>query len=163
MHSVILTELGIAVFEDKKCLEVFPFSNPSEDFVFVKKGESRLSDLVKFLSRIKIEVMVSDQSLLSILKKKSIDSQLMDAKEISYVQSSKPKILVEAGFAKDEGDAMTKLRDFAINLSSSKVSEISESPDLHIIQAINTLDETDKIINGMSSRIREWYGRSKRF
>ena len=158
MHSVILTELGIAVFEDKKCLEVFPFSNPSEDFVFVKKGESRLSDLVKFLSRIKIEVMVSDQSLLSILKKKSIDSQLMDAKEISYVQSSKPKILVEAGFAKDEGDAMTKLRDFAINLSSSKVSEISESPDLHIIQSINTLDETDKIINGMSSRIREWYG-----
>ena len=158
MHSVILTELGIAVFEDKKCLEVFPFSNPSEDFVFVKKGESRLSDLVKFLSRIKIEVMVSDQSLLSILKKKSIDSQLMDAKEISYVQSFKPKILVEAGFAKDEGDAMTKLRDFAINLSSSKVSEISESPDLHIIQAINTLDETDKIINGMSSRIREWYG-----
>ncbi len=158
MHSVILTELGIAVFEDKKCLKVFPFSNPSEDFVFVKKGESRLSDLVKFLSRIKIEVTVSDQSLLSILKKKSIDSQLMDAKEISYVQSFKPKILVEAGFAKDEGDAMTKLRDFAINLSSSKVSEISESPDLHIIQAINTLDETDKIINGMSSRIREWYG-----
>jgi len=124
VHSVILTELGIAVFEDKKCLEVFPFSNPSEDFVFVKKGESRLSDLVKYLSRIKIEVTVSDQSLLSILKKKSIDSQLMDAKEISYVQSFKPKILVEAGFAKDESDAMTKLRDFAINLSSSKVSEI---------------------------------------
>ena len=59
---------------------------------------------------------------------------------------------------KDENDAMSKLRDFAINLSSSKVSEVSSSPDLHIIQAINTLDETDKIINGISSRLREWYG-----
>jgi nucleolar protein 56 len=43
-------------------------------------------------------------------------------------------------------------------LSSSRVTEISESPDLHIIQAINTLDETDKIINLLSSRVREWYG-----
>jgi len=50
------------------------------------------------------------------------------------------------------------LREFAIQLSSSKVSEVSESPDLHIIQAINTLDETDKIMNGVSSRLREWYG-----
>jgi nucleolar protein 56 len=29
---------------------------------------------------------------------------------------------------------------------------------LHIIQTINTLDEIDKIINGLSSRLREWYG-----
>jgi len=53
---------------------------------------------------------------------------------------------------------MSKLREFAIALSSSKVSEVSESPDLHITQAINALDETDKIINGISSRLREWYG-----
>ena len=49
MDSVILTELGIAVFEDEKCMKAFPFSNPAEDYVFVKKGESRISDLVKFL------------------------------------------------------------------------------------------------------------------
>ena len=29
---------------------------------------------------------------------------------------------------------------------------------MHIIQAINTLDETDKMINLLSSRLREWYG-----
>jgi len=53
---------------------------------------------------------------------------------------------------------MEKLREFAIQLSSSKVTEVSQSPDLHLIQAINTLDETDKIINSISSRLREWYG-----
>jgi nucleolar protein 56 len=45
-----------------------------------------------------------------------------------------------------------------MQLSSSKVTEVSESPDLHIIEAINTLDETDKIANLLSSRLREWYG-----
>ncbi len=133
MHSVILTELGIAVFDEQKCLKTFPFENPAEDFV-------------------------NDRAVLDILKKKSIEAQLMNDQQTDKIQSSKTKILVDSGFAEDENDAMEKLREFAIQLSSSKVSEVSESTDLHIIQAINTLDETDKIINNISSRLREWYG-----
>ncbi len=158
MYSVILTELGIAVLEDEKCLKTFPFSEPVEDYVFVKKGESRLSDLSKFLSNTEKSIEVNDHSLLGIIKKKSINAQLMSEEDNSKIQSAKPKFLQTVGFAADENDAMSKLRDFAIDLSSSKVSEVSESPDLHITQAINTLDETDKIINALSSRLREWYG-----
>ena len=158
MYSVILTELGIGVFENQKCLKSFPFSEPVEDYVFVKKGESRLSDLAKFLATEDTGIEVNDQSLLEILKKKSINAQMMNEEDINKIQASKPKILHEAGFSKDENESMEKLREFAIDLSSSKVSEVSESPDLHIIQAINTLDDTDKIINGISSRLREWYG-----
>jgi len=157
MHSVILTELGIAVFDEQKCLKAFPFENPAEDFVFVKKGKSRLSELGKFLTNFET-ISVNDRAMLDILKKKEIEAQLMDSQETDKIQSSKTKILVDSGFAEDENDAMEKLREFAIQLSSSKVSEVSESPDLHIIQAINTLDETDKIINSISSRLREWYG-----
>jgi nucleolar protein 56 len=158
MYSVVLTELGIAVLEDEKCLKTFPFSEPVEDYVFVKKGESRLSDLSKFLSNTDKSIEVNDHALLAILKKKSINAQLMSEEDNSKIQSAKPKFLETVGFATDESDAMSKLRDFAIDLSSSKVSEVSESPDLHITQAINTLDETDKIINALSSRLREWYG-----
>ena len=157
MNSVILTELGIAVFDEEKCLKSFTFEKPAEDYVFVKKGKSRLSELGKFLSN-SITVIVNDQGLLDILKKKSIDAQLMNNEKIEVIQSSKPKILIDSGFAIDENDVMKKLRDFALELSSSKISEVSSSPDLHITQAINTLDETDKIINGVSSRLREWYG-----
>jgi len=157
MNSVILTELGIAVFDEEKCLKSLAFEKPAEDYVFVKKGQSRLSELGKFLSDSRT-VIVNDQGLLDILKKKSIDAQLMNNEKIEIIQSSKPKILIDSGFATDENDVMKKLRDFALELSSSKISEVSESPDLHITQAINTLDETDKIINGISSRLREWYG-----
>jgi nucleolar protein 56 len=158
MYSVILTELGIAVFENERCLKTFPFLEPVEDYVFVKKGESRLSDLAKFLSNIEKGIEVNDHALFAILRKKSVNVQMMSEEDGAKIQSSKPKILQAAGFAEDEDDAMAKLREFAIALSSSKVSEVSQSPDLHVIQAINSLDETDKIINAMSSRLREWYG-----
>ena len=158
MLSVILTELGIGVFDNDKCVKSFPFSEPAEDYVFVKKGKSRLSDLSKFLINEQKDVVVNDLALNDLLKKKDIDSQIMSNAKMEDIQLTKPTILVDAKFAQDESDAMQKLREFAISLSSSKVTEVSESPDLHIIQAINTLDDTDKIINAISSRLREWYG-----
>ena len=158
MLSVILTELGIAVFEEQKCIKTFPFSEPAEDYVFVKKAKSRLSDLTRFLHEKDIDVLVNDVGLQDLLKKKSIESQLMNEVKLEDIQLTKPQILVDAGLAENHDDAIQKLREFAISLSSSKVTEVSSSPDLHIIQSINTLDDTDKIINGMSSRLREWYG-----
>jgi nucleolar protein 56 len=82
----------------------------------------------------------------------------MEEKQMDEIQANKPQILVDAGFAKNVGDAISKLRDFALSLSASRVTEVSQSPDLHIIQAINALDEMDVMINGLSSRLREWYG-----
>ena len=157
MYSTILTELGIAVFDDEKCLKSFPFKNPAEEYVLVKKGESKLSEIGKFLTNDQVTI-VNDHGLLDILKKKSIDAQLMDSNQMDSIQSTKTNLLINSGLANDENDAMEKLREFAIQLSSSKVTEVSQSPDLHLIQAINTLDETDKIINSLSSRLREWYG-----
>ncbi len=157
MHFVILTELGIAVFDENKCVKSIPFSDPAREYIEIKEEKANVSGLQEFLSTPHSGIFVNDSSLLKILKR-SIDAELMDEAKIEHIQASKLRVLVDSGFAKDESDARTKLRDFAIQLSSSKVTETSESPDLHIIQTINTLDEIDKIINGLSSRLREWYG-----
>ena len=158
MYSVILTELGISVFKDKKLEKAFPFSNTVKEYLAIKNKESKLNELINYLTSIQRGVTVSDESLLYILKKNSIDSQLMEESELESTQASKPQIIVDSGFASNPQDALGKLRDFALGLSSSKVTEVSESPDLHIIQAINSLDEIDKIANALSSRLREWYG-----
>ena len=158
MYSVILTELGISVFKDKEFERSFSFSNPVKDYLLVKNKEAKLNELINFLTTLHRGVTVSDESLLMILKKNSIDSQIMESNEIEEIQSTKPKIIVDSGFASNPQDALGKLRDFALGLSSSRVTEVSESPDLHIIQAINSLDEIDKIANALSSRLREWYG-----
>ena len=158
MYSIILTELGIGVFEEQKCVKSFPFSDPVTDYISIKDGKARVSELADYLSEVSTGVETNNNSLYGTLKRNGIDISLMSNEDMEKIQTSKPKYLIEAGFAKDPSDALTKLRDFAIQLSSSKVSEVSESPDLHIIQSINSLDEIDRIINGISSRLREWYG-----
>jgi nucleolar protein 56 len=158
MHFVILTELGIAVFDENTCVKSIPFLNHAKEYVEIKNEKSDITQLQEALSKIISGIFVNDSSLLKILKKNSIDTELMEESKIDHIQSSKLRVLVDSGFAKDESDARAKLRDFAIQLSSSRVTETSESPDLQIIQAINTLDEIDKIINALSSRLREWYG-----
>ena len=158
MHSVILTELGVAVFDDNKCVKSVPFTNPAREYIELKKEKADIGYLDEFLSKVGTSVFVNDSSLMKLLKKRSIEAELMEEKKIETIQSSKLRVLIDSGFATNENDARAKLREFAMQLSSSKVTETSESPDLHIIQAINTLDETDKIINLLSSRLREWYG-----
>jgi len=158
MYSVILTELGISVFNDKKLEKAFPFSNNVKEYLSVKNKEAKLNELINYLSSIQRVVTVSDESLLVILKKYSIDVQIMEASELEIIQTTKPQIIVDSGFASNLQDTLGKLREFALGLSSSIVTEVSESPDLHIIQAINSLDEIDKIANALSSRLREWYG-----
>ncbi len=158
MYSVILTEFGISVFNEEKLEKAFPFSDPVKDYLSVKNKEIRLNDLVNFLSPLQRGVATNDSSMVYLLKKNSIDVELMEEEELDQIQSTKPQIIVESGYAKDIPEVLGKLREFAIGLSSSKVTKVSESPDLHIIQAIGSLDEIDKIANAISSRLREWYG-----
>lgn len=158
MYSIILTEFGISVFNDEKLEKAFPFSDPVKNYLSIKNKESKLYDLVDYLRPLQRGVIMNDPSLVNVLKKNSIDAQLMDEDELDNIQSSKPQIIVDSGFAENIPDVLNKLREFAIGLSSSKVTKVSESPDLHIIQAINSLDEIDKIANALSSRLREWYG-----
>ena len=158
MYSVILTEFGISVFKEDKIEKTFPFADPVMDYLSVKNKETKLNELVDFLSLLQRGVTTNDSSLVYLLKKNSIDIQLMEEEELEKIQSSKPQIIVDSGFAENIPETLSKLREFAIGLSSSKVTKISESPDLHIIQAIGSLDEIDKIANALSSRLREWYG-----
>jgi nucleolar protein 56 len=158
MYSVILTEFGISVFNEEKLEKAFPFSDPVKDYLSVKNKETKLYDLVNYLSSLQRGVSTNDSSLVNVLKKNSIDAQIMEEEELDKIQTSKPQIIVDSGFAENIPEVLNKLREFALGLSSSKVTKISESPDLHIIQAINSLDEIDKIANALSSRLREWYG-----
>ena len=145
MYSVILTELGISVLNDGQIDKAFPFSNAVKEYLAVKNKESKLNELINYLAKIQRSVSVSDESLLAILKKFSIDCYIMDAEELEKIQITKPQIIVDSGFASNLQDTLGKLREFALGFSSSKVTEVSQSPDLHIIQAINSLDEIDKI------------------
>src|SRR6185312_6434864 len=103
-------------------------------------------------------VSASDASVAAVLRQAGLDSQVMPEEHQQLIQSEKPDYIAKAGFAANTQEAMQALREFAIELSSSRVKEASERLDLHIVQSINALDELDKIINTISTRMREWYG-----
>ena len=119
MHTVVLTELGIAVYQDDAKLYSIPFENPAEEYVAIKQQKSIPADLATRLIKEQSGVLVTDESLMSMLKNESIDAQMAGEEYLKKIQMEKPKILVESGFASDENDALEKLRDFAMSLSSS--------------------------------------------
>jgi nucleolar protein 56 len=158
--SVVLLELGMAAFDLGGSLVVSKkFDNAIRSYRLLKSGVN-LDEIRSFIEKLRSfePVSTNDASIVAVLRQAGLNSQLMPEDQQQYIQNSKPTLMVKAGFANNEQDAMQTLREFAINLSSSRVKEASEKLDLHIIQSINALDELDKIINTVGARMREWYG-----
>jgi nucleolar protein 56 len=158
--SVVLLELGVAAFDSAGAVAASKkFEGALRSYRLLKSG-STSDEIRQFVEKLRSydTISVNDASLATVLRQAGLDTQLMSEEKQQEIQGAKPDYIVKAGFAASATDAMQALRDFAIELSSSRVKEASEKLDLHIVQSINGLDELDKIINTTSTRMREWYG-----
>jgi nucleolar protein 56 len=157
---VVLSELGIIALDvTGKVLASSKFIDPIQSYRLIKNGgsppESR--EMINKITSYPT-IRANDQSLNFFLQQNGISSSLMNDEELRMVSLEKDAILQKAGFVSNKDQAQRELRRFAIDLSSSRIKESSEQLDLHIIQAVNALDELDKIINTIGTRMREWYG-----
>ena len=91
MHSVILTEFGVSVFNEDKLEKAFPFSDPVKDYLAIKNKQAEFDELVDYLVPLQRGVVTNDSSLVTMLKKNSIDIQLMEEKELEEIQSWQQK------------------------------------------------------------------------
>jgi nucleolar protein 56 len=157
---VVLMELGLAVFDDNNNLiNSVRFSNPVDSFRLVKSG-GKLVEMMQLIDKLNSydDILVNEPTLAFHFRQAGLNSHTMSQEKQDEIQNTKPLLIVSSKFADNETQAMQLLRNFAIELSSSKVKETSERLDLHITQSINALDELDKIINTIGARMREWYG-----
>ncbi len=60
--------------------------------------------------------------------------------------------------ARDAGTDFEALRQKSIAAAEAAIREASSRPDLHLVQAIQALDDTDKYLNITATRASEWYG-----
>jgi nucleolar protein 56 len=158
--SVILLELGLCVLDDQgKNIFSKKFSNPVDAYGLLRQQipPHEIKDIEDELKKFE-KVVVNDNNLHSILKNAGLDVDIMPVEQQQEIKKNTALFAVRYGLSSDEGTAVQELRDFAISLSSSRVKEASEKLDLHVIQAINALDELDKTINVLAARMREWYG-----
>src|ERR671911_304181 len=158
--SVILIELGICVLnEEGKSVFSKRFSKPVEAYSLIRANElpDEINGIENHLRGFE-RVVVNDDHLRSILIGLGLTADLMSAEQQQEIRKDVASLSVKCGLFADEGTAIQELRDFAISISSSRVKEASGRLDLHVTQAINALDELDKIINILAARMREWYG-----
>jgi nucleolar protein 56 len=158
--SVLLLEMGLAVFDESNNLIISKkFDNPIHSYRLVKGGgrPAELDQLREILHSFDF-ISVNDPSIMFLLKQSGFNSHVMPEDQQRKIQDEKPVLMVKSRLANNEIEAMQKLRNFAIEFSSTRVKEASEKLDLHVIQAISALDELDKLINLVSTRMREWYG-----
>jgi nucleolar protein 56 len=156
--NVVLFELGICILEDTNLIYVKKFENPELEYSSILQGENNgIGDLIPKL-RDYDQIRVNNKSLVEILQSENIDVKLMSDSRQNEINQNKLDLIVKFGLAENKEELSAILQKFAINLSSMKVKKTSEKLDLHLVQAVNTLDELDEIINTISTRIREWYG-----
>ncbi|MFQ5940184.1 MAG: NOP5/NOP56 family protein [Nitrososphaerales archaeon] len=161
--TILLLEAGIVALDDQdNVIRSYSFdTHMAKTYRAIKSGTQvdQLQDVLEFLRLEGFDAVVSnDEGLANILSKNDISVTLMERDKQTELQEQKLNLMVKVNFAKNEFEALGLLRKFAVDLSSLKVGEISAKRDYHIIQSINAMDEVDKIINLMGSRLREWYG-----
>jgi nucleolar protein 56 len=156
--NVILFEIGICALEDTNLIFKKKFDNPEIEYTSIIKGEKNyIPELIPRLRNYD-HVRVNNRNLIEIFQRENIDVKLMSDSRQSEINQNKLDLILKFGLSDDRDELAAILQKFAINLSSMKVKETAEKLDQHLVQAVNTLDELDEIINTISTRIREWYG-----
>jgi nucleolar protein 56 len=75
-----------------------------------------------------------------------------------FLRSKTDKFAVETGFAENTDEYNLWMHNIAIEITKMRVKGTVEKRDLVVIHAVQTLDELDKTINLLMTRVREWYG-----
>jgi nucleolar protein 56 len=89
----------------------------------------------------------------------AIDVEIATTTEAGdIVRRNTEKIALEAGFVKDSEEFNQWMRNVSMEIAKLKVRGSIERRDLIVAQAIQALDDLERTINLLMSRIREWYG-----
>ena len=102
-------------------------------------------------------IMVKEDQLSNKLSSEFKVEKLTD-NEFERINKNKIDLMIKAGFAPTEDEAINIVRNFALEVANAKLRDEASRPDLQVIQAIQALDETEKIANILESRVKEWYG-----
>ncbi|MDN5845597.1 MAG: hypothetical protein L0H53_04905, partial [Candidatus Nitrosocosmicus sp.] len=166
VYKFLILELGIAIVDKKNQTQSFKkFHDPVKSHLKIKNRDfEEISESLEFF-KVKPELLQTNYpELIDYLKNNMFNAEIISDFDEKQFQIDKIRFYAPMygfnphGPPGPEGSMLDDLRDFALKWSSIRVQEASEQLDLHISQSINALDEIDKILNTVGTRMREWYG-----
>ncbi len=103
-------------------------------------------------------VKVTSREAADSLTDSGLQALLLEEEEVQALEEEKVKLMVLSGLVSDEQAAIAMIRQRAIEQAEKVIREESSRPDLHLVQAIQGLDDLDKFLNNTMTRVSEWYG-----
>ena len=74
-----------------------------------------------------------------------------------FFRSNMEDLLLKVGFLKSGEDLTPILNELTIDITKDRLREASQSEDMFLIQAINSIEELEETTGKMVERLREWY------
>jgi nucleolar protein 56 len=166
--SIVTCPFGIIAFDEEgKLVEKTFFSKKPQSaakaIVKIENGKmiDEVSELIDKLKKSGYDFFVFENGGLADEIEEKFDVKVKVSKPSDAgekVRSSIERFAIETGFVKDAEEFALWTRNVAMETAKLKVKEAGEKRDLIIAQAIQTLDDMDKVLNLFMSHVREWYG-----
>ncbi|MEL9990996.1 MAG: C/D box methylation guide ribonucleoprotein complex aNOP56 subunit [Thermoproteus sp.] len=121
---------------------------------------SPIPELIELASRLKDKIVLEDpelaRRLAASLQGVEIANEAPDPIVVEFRRRFWDFYLPKLGVSKEEYEAV--LLEVSDLITRRKLRQAVEKRDLFIAQSISTVDDIDKTLNLIASRIREWYG-----
>jgi len=101
---------------------------------------------------------VVNREAVDALQGTGVRGIVMDGDELQALEERKVQLMVSSGLAANEEEAVAAIREVSIKAAEAIIRQESSRPDLHLVQAIQGLDDLDKFLNNTMARVSEWYG-----
>jgi len=69
-----------------------------------------------------------------------------------------PTLAVESGFADDEDDYYSALREATLAATRAEVNERERADDRQLLHAVRAMDDAERVANELAERVSEWAG-----
>lgn len=166
VYYLLILELGIVILDNNNnVLYYLHFKDPINSHENLNhKNINEIIDALNFFQDKPDLILTNYNEISKLAKKSDLKIEKLSFEKIREIQWNKIDLylkayaLLESEKFQSYKSIIDNLRDFSIRWSSLKIQEASEQLDLHISQSINALDEIDKILNTLGTRMREWYG-----
>ncbi len=147
------TEAGLILLSGDTILQSLP---TDEEKLSRSEAYRRLGEKAKErgISGLKVRSREAADSL----RDSGLQPTILGEEEVQALDEKKVKLMVSSGLVFDEQEAIAMIRKTAIGAAEDVIREESSRPDLHLVQAIQGLDDLDKFLNNTMTRVSEWYG-----
>ena len=166
--TIIESSFGVLAFDEQnKLVEkvLFPRKpqTAAETLLKIEAGKmvNEVAFLIELLQKSGHDLFVFENESLAkeVNEKLGIAIEVVKPSEAGKMfRSSIERFAVETGFVKDADGHNLWMHNVTMEIAKLRVKGAVEKRDLIVAQAIQTLDDLDKIVNLLMSRVREWYG-----